>query len=234
MSAHPDPAVRSVFDAWSVRRQRAVIFDFNGTLSDDEPLLLKIYEELFREHLQWSLTPADYYARLAGRSDREIVALVLAEHPDTDPELMPLLLRQRQKRYRELVQQRSPIAAETAQLVHLLADRGVPMAVVTGAQRADVNYVLAHSAVAGHFTVVVTEEDVRSGKPDPEGFLVGATALGVTPADVLAFEDSLPGVAAARAAGMRCIAVEGTHDRATLLAAADAVVPALTASLFSD
>lgn len=231
MSVHPDPAVRSVIDAWSVGPQRAVIFDFNGTLSDDEPILLRIYQELFREHLQWTLTPADYYSRLAGRSDREIVEAVLAEHPDADP---ALLLRQRQQRYRDIVEQSSPIAPRTAQLVHLLADQGVPMAVVTGAQRADVDYVLAHSALAGQFSVLVTEEDVRNGKPHPEGFLAGAAALGVRPGDVLAFEDSLPGMSAARSAGMRCIAVEGTHDRATLLAAADAVVPALTADLFAE
>ena len=79
--------------------------------------------------------------------------------------------------------------------------------------------------------MVVTEEDVTRGKPDPEGFLRAARALGVEPHEVLVLEDSLAGVRAAKAAGMRCVAVTGTHDTATLAAEGVTVVDVLSPAL---
>ncbi|MDT5160967.1 MAG: beta-phosphoglucomutase, partial [Mycobacterium sp.] len=61
-----------VIHAWMLSDQPAVIFDFNGTLSDDEPILYDIFSELFRVHLDWAMTTGDYRDELLGRSDREI------------------------------------------------------------------------------------------------------------------------------------------------------------------
>jgi len=217
------------------RAPRAVLFDFNGTLCNDEPVLLRLYTRMFREHLDWALTPDDYWARFAGRSDREIVESAVARtRPEDGPHpeeaqrpLVQRLLAERQRRYREAVARSSPIADGTARLVRRLAQAGTALGIVTGAQRADVDFVLAHSAVDGLIPVLVTEEDVRRGKPDPEGFLLGARELGVAPEDVVAFEDSLPGLRAARAAGMRTVGVAGTCTRGQLAAEADVVVEAL-------
>jgi len=220
-----DPA--GVITLWAAHPDRAVIFDFNGTLSDDEPLILRIYTEMFLEHLKWTLTPSHYYATLAGRSDREIINSVVAELDPGNEALATQLLMQRRHRYCELVEKRSPIAPETAAFVHLLYDQGLPLGIVTGAQRIDVEFVISRSAVSEMFSVIIAEEDVARGKPDPEGFLAGAQKLGVEPAHILAFEDSVPGVRAAKAAGMRCIAVEGTRERSVLEREADAVARSL-------
>jgi beta-phosphoglucomutase len=217
-----------VLREWAVRADRAVIFDFNGTLSDDEPLLLRIFTELFDEHLGWRLTAEEYAARLAGYSDREIVERVVAEQGRGEAELVERLLAQRRDRYHELARQKSPIRPGTVALVARLDAAGVPMAVVTGAQRPDVELVLAHSAVGDTLTLVVAEEDVARGKPHPEGFLAGASLLGVDPAAVLVFEDSVAGARGAHAAGMRVLGVEGGGSPVEDLAGeADAVVPAL-------
>lgn len=219
-----DPRTAQVIDTWSALPDRGVIFDFNGTLSDDEPLLLRIFQEMFRERLGWTLSPRHYYSRLAGRSDREIVEVLVDELGDADGPLTADLLAQRRRRYRELVDERSPIGTPTVDLALALHRAEVPLGIVTGAQRIDVEYVVSRSPLAGVFGAVVTEEDVRNGKPHPEGFLTGAAALGVDPANVLVFEDSVHGVRAAKDAGMACIAVEGTRERAVLAAVADAVV----------
>ena len=228
-----DARAATVIDAWASSPHRGVIFDFNGTLSDDEPLLLRIYSEMFLHHLQWTLTPRHYYARLAGRSDREIIDIIVEELADGDEALAARLLRERRQRYCELVEQRSPILPATVRLVRLLHDQNVPLGIVTGAQRIDVEFVISRSPLADVFPVIVTEEDVAHGKPEPDGFLAGAQQLGIDPAHLLAFEDSVPGVRAARAAGMRCIAVEGTRDRATLEGEADAVTARLSPGLFA-
>jgi len=209
-----------------------VVFDFNGTLSNDEPLLLRLYTEMFLERLAWRLTAAEYFHRFAGRSDREIVGTVVVEHASGDASLVASLLAERVVRYREMVAERSPIEPATAALVRLLHDRGVPLAIVTGALRADVDLVLGHSGLAGLFGVVVTEEDVRRGKPDPEGFALAASGLAVAPSLVLVFEDSVFGIEGAKAAGMACVGVVGTRTRAELEPFADAVVDALGPGLF--
>jgi len=211
-----------------------VIFDFNGTLSNDEPLLLRLYTEMFAEHLGWQLTPEDYFRRFAGRSDREIIDAAAAEHGTGRGVSTNRLLEERRDRYARLVGERSPVEAATVALVRLLGAHGVPMGVVTGAQRVDVECVLGGSGLGRAFAAVVTEEDVVRGKPDPEGFRLGAARLGVEATSVLAFEDSLFGVRAARAAGMVCIAVEGTVSRTELDGEADGVVARLEPALFED
>ncbi|MFF5209693.1 HAD family hydrolase [Streptosporangium sp. NPDC000396] len=227
MKETPVTALGAVIASWAARPGRGVIFDFNGTLSNDEPLLLRIFTEMFLERLGWTMTPEHYYLHLAGRSDREIIDTVVAEIGGGDGELAALMLEERRRRYRELVETRSPIEPATARLVRRLADDGIPVGIVTGAQRADVEFVLRHSAIAGLIEVIVCEEDVTRGKPDPEGFLAGARGLGLDAADILVFEDSTYGLRAARAAGMRCVGIEGTRDGATLAHEADAVVAEL-------
>lgn len=211
-------AVDDVVRRWAGRPDRAVIFDFNGTLSDDEPLLLRIFTELFAEHLGWQMSTEDYAERLLGHSDREIVEVAVREHGEGDRDLVERLLQRRRTRYGELVALRSPITDGAAELVAALGASGVPMAIVTGAQRADVRAVLDSCATGAHIDLLVTEEDVRRGKPDPEGFLRGAALMGVAPADVLVFEDSVPGIRAALAAGMACLAVVGEDPRPAVLA----------------
>lgn len=255
------PSVRKDAEEGGVvgeRTPRAVVFDFNGTLCDDEPVLLRLFTAMFREHLDWTLTPEDYYGPLAGRSDREIVETAVARSrwgsadgeggssADCDrahdgdrtdggrSALVERLLAERSRRYREAVAHASPIGDGAVRLVRHLAGAGTALGVVTGAQRADVEFVLADRALDGLITTLVAEEDVRVGKPDPEGFLIGARELGVRPADTVVFEDSVHGLRAARAAGMTAVGVTGTAPRSALAPEADDVVDALGPELLES
>jgi beta-phosphoglucomutase len=206
-----------------------VIFDFNGTLSDDEPILFRIFSELFGEHLNWDLTQQDYDRHLLGHSDREIVEKAL-EITGADGHDVDALLDLRKHRYRDLVADDNPIRPDTVRLVQLLADHEVPMAIVTGAQRDDVQAVLSTSPVGELIRVVVAEEDVARGKPDPEGFLSGAAHIGCAPDQIVVFEDSVPGVRGALAAGMGCIAV-AVEPSDELAVVAPAMVPRLSVDI---
>jgi beta-phosphoglucomutase-like phosphatase (HAD superfamily) len=119
------------------------------------------------------------------------------------------------------------------QLVKLLADNEIPLGIVTGAQRDDVLAVLAGSPAGELFGVLIAEEDVRDGKPHPEGFLTAARLLRRRPDDVLVFEDCVPGVQAALAAGMHCVAV-ASEPSSELDATAPAIVAELSAELVED
>jgi HAD superfamily hydrolase (TIGR01509 family) len=198
------------------------MFDFNGTLSDDEPLLFAILSELFAE--QGRPLPEDvYFERLAGRSDPEIVRTWLGDdHPAVDA-----VLEGRVARYRSAVADGSTISPGARQAV-LEAAGHVPVAVVSGAYRDEVVPALSAAGLDEAVAVVVTIEDVGRGKPDPAGYLLALELLDgdVGPGDVTVFEDTESGVAAAKAAGMRCVAIPGTHTPERL-ALADELAPAL-------
>lgn len=231
MASSDAPSAQETMQAWARRPGRAVLFDFNGTLSDDEPILLRIFTGLFAEHLDWRMSEEEYGEQLLGHSDREIVEFAVREHGNGDVALVETLLDLRRRRYLETVATHSPITTGAAEFVEGLAARGVPMAIVTGAQREDVVAVLDGCSTGRHINLLVTVDDVQRGKPDPEGFMSGAALLDVDPADVLVFEDSVPGIRAARAAGMNCIAVVGDGPRSAVVAEGAPIIPCLSADL---
>lgn len=203
-------------------RAHAVMFDFNGTLSQDEPILYAIFQELFAEHGR-PLSAQEYFDELAGLSDPEIVRTWLGrDHPAVDD-----VIAERIARYRERVADGSSIPASVRAAVRHAAGR-VPVAVVSGAARAEIEPVLAAAELDDVLGTIVSADDIDAGKPDPEGYVRALALLDgdVRAQDVVVFEDTEAGVAAAKAAGMRCVAVLGTlaPDR---LARADEVVEAL-------
>jgi beta-phosphoglucomutase len=203
---------------------RAVIFDFNGTLSDDEPILYAIYAALFAEHGR-PLPESEYYSRLAGLSDPEIVHRWLGRRDDAEH-----VVHQRVTRYREAVSDGSTIGPSVRRAVASAAAR-VPVAIVSGAASAEIEPVIAAAGLKEAFTAVVTSDHVTNGKPHPEGYqvalgLLGGRAQGLRAEEVTAFEDTEAGVASAKAAGMRCVAVARTLPPARL-SAADEIVDAL-------
>ena len=205
---------------------RAVIFDFNGTLSHDEPILCEIYGELFAEHGR-PLSAQEYFDELAGLSDPEIVRTWLGrDHPAVGE-----VIEQRITRYRERVADGSSIAEPVREAVRYAAAR-VPVAVVSGAARVEIEPVLRAAGLDGLVQAIVAAEDVDDGKPHPAGYLRARELLdsGLDASDMLVLEDTEAGIASAKAAGMRCIAVLGTLAPARL-AAADEIVPAIDVSL---
>lgn len=205
---------------------RAVIFDFNGTLSNDEPILCDIFRELFAEHGK-PLSAEEYFDRLAGLSDPEIVRTWLGPtHPAVDE-----VIAERIARYRAAVSGGSAVSETVRQAVRYAAGR-VPVGIVSGAARAEIEPVLAAAGLTGAIQVVVSADDIREGKPDPEGYLRALDLLDdeIRGGEILVFEDTEAGIASAKGAGMRCVAVLGTL-KPERLAAADEIVPAIDVAL---
>ena len=201
------------------RPVRAVAFDFNGTLSDDEPVLLSVYQELFAERGR-PLTAETYFATLAGNTEEFIIATWL----DVDGDELAVLMERRIEGYLERCRDGSTISAAARQAVSDAAAR-VPVTVVSGAFRREIAPVLAGAGIDRHVSFLVTADDVERGKPDPECYLLAASQLGISPAELVAFEDTEAGVASAKGAGAYCVAVVGTHTPERL-AAADELVDA--------
>ena len=209
-------------------RPRALIFDFNGTLSDDETIMYRVFAELFERHGR-PLSKQAYLDELAGLSDEQIVTTWLGTDVDVDA-----IVAERIQRYIDAVAETETVGEDVRRGVLYAASR-VPVLIVSGAAHAEIEGVLAASGLADAVTAVISSDAVTDGKPHPEGYLRALSVLhehGVdaAPAQVVAFEDTEAGVASAKAAGMRCIAVAGTLPRERL-AAADSIVPGIGESL---
>jgi beta-phosphoglucomutase len=207
-----------------MRAARALVFDFNGTISHDEPLLYAIYAELFAEHGR-PLGEEDYYGRLAGSAEEAIIGGWLG----IEGAELRALVDERVERYRR-VADGSTVPNAIREAVRYAASR-VPVGIVSGAYRCEIEPVLRGADLADAFDVLIAADDVTRGKPDPEGYVRVLKALGeLPPAEVVAFEDTEAGVASARGAGLRCLAVRGTLPDERL-AAADGIIDAVDLEL---
>jgi beta-phosphoglucomutase len=180
---------------------QAVVFDFNGTLSDDEPVLARVYQELIPD-----LTVDDYYERYAGHTDEHIF--------DGDERLIA----ERVRRYVELCSDGSTVDEETRAAVRFAAER-IPVGLVSAALRAEIDPVLGAAGLLDLFRIVVAQDDVTRGKPDPQPYLLAAERLQVEPADLVVFEDTDVGVASARAAGAYVVGLTRTLGAERMAAA---------------
>jgi HAD superfamily hydrolase (TIGR01509 family) len=196
----------------------AVVFDFNGTLSDDEPVLCELFIHLFAEHGK-PLSAQEYFDRLAGLSDPEIVRTWLgADHPDVDA-----VIAERVARYTAAVADGSTVHDHVREAVRYAADR-VPLAICSGAARAEIEPVVEAAGLAGCFRAIVSSDDVVAGKPNPEGYSTAFGLLGIAPADGLVVEDTEAGIASAKAAGTGIVLAVKSTLEPHRLAQADALI----------
>jgi beta-phosphoglucomutase len=199
----------------------AVVFDFNGTLSDDEPILCAIFMQLFAEHGR-PLSAQEYFDELAGLSDPEIVTTWLGEeHEDVRK-----VIDERVRLYRAAAADGSTVHEHVREAVRFAAER-VPLAICSGAARAEIEPVVESAGLAACFQTIVSSDDVVHGKPDPEGYVTAFEVLEVDPAGAVVFEDTEAGIASAHAAGAGRVIAMRTTLGPHRLAAADELIERL-------
>lgn len=217
---------------------RAVLFDFNGVLVDDEPIHLELTRRVLREE-GLTLSARDYFGGLVGVPDRACFRAAL-EHSGrrADERSLTALVERKAAYYRELMERPGiPVFPAAGPLLAALSAAGLRLGLVTGALRREVVPILERAGWLKAFEALVTAEDVAAGKPDPACYHLGLERLSsgrssreppLQPHEVAAIEDSANGLAAARGAGLVTIGV--THSfAAERLAAADLVVAGLGA-----
>jgi len=212
---------------------RAVIFDFNGVIVDDEPIHFRLFQKVLGEE-GIDLTKDDYYARYLGFDDRGAFIAGYREHgrPLSEQKLAELIER-KAVYYREAIRSHVSIFPGVKNLVADLAQR-LSLAVASGALREEIETILSTLGLRDYFHAIMSAEDVSEGKPEPEIFLKALARLNarldddppIAAADCIVIEDSKEGIRAARRAGMQCLAVMNSHP-AELLSEATAVVKSL-------
>lgn len=211
---------------------RAVVFDCDGVFADSEPAHFSAFREALGT-IGIGLTEDDYFHRYIAYEDASFFRMVAADHGrDLDSGGLEDLLSVKRSRLEEALPDLPPIAG-TSEFLLGARGEGCRIAVASGARREEVRTILRGAGVLESIDVLVTAEDVRLHKPNPEPFLTAMNRLNerepnlnLEPADCLVVEDAVIGVTAAREAGMWAVGLTTSYDAAAL-ARAHLVLPDL-------
>jgi beta-phosphoglucomutase family hydrolase len=199
---------------------RAVIFDFDGVIADDERLHLQGFRLALSAH-GISITEHQYWQRYLGLDDREAFRTILQDNDRVlDEAEIARLMERKERVFREIASERVEIFPGVRELLDDLRGGPSPIAIAigSGALRAEILVVLELLELRERFDAIVAADDVRRGKPDPEIFLTACDRLaatvapGLSPAQCVVIEDSIAGIGAARAAGMRTVGVTNSYS----------------------
>lgn len=188
---------------------KAVLFDFNGVLVDDESL----HQEAFSAALAlegWTLTPEDYLTRYFGVEDRELFERFFQDQgiqlaPD---EIIDWV--ERKGRIYEGFLERVVLIPGAPEALRDFAAH-VPVAIVSGALRSEIEALLKRFSLEKLVTVIVAAGEIPRGKPAPDAYQKAVALLGIEPWEGLVLEDAPAGIQAARQAGLTCWALSTSH-----------------------
>jgi len=213
---------------------KAMIFDCDGVIVDSEPTHFRAFEATLADD-QITLTFEDYQERYLAMDDLGCFRAVFADQNRAlDMRLLKKLVLEKKARYAALSATTLRLYPDTVDFIHQARKR-YRLAIASGAFRAEIKAALALGDLQSCFEVIVSAQDVKRGKPDPEAYLTALDRLNrsgqhlpLQPHECLVIEDSLHGVQSARAAGMACVAVTHSYTRAQLEGHANRVVASLS------
>lgn len=198
---------------------RAVLFDFNGVIIDDEAIHARLIADIL---LSENLRPqADEYQQFClGRLDRDCLDNILSRRGRyVNAAYLDKLLVQKSQAYQtELTQLDSlPLFPGVVEFIETLVNADIKLGLVTGAIRAEVELILKRANLWDYFSVIVTADQVTVGKPDPSGYLMAldqlqaqCPGLELAPMNCLVIEDTFMGIEAARRAGLPVLGIAHT------------------------
>jgi len=220
---------------------KAILFDFNGVIIDDEAIQMKAYQEVLRGH-EIDLTE-EWYMSALGMDDRTFVKAMFerAKKPLTDS-IVDAVQQAKTELHRQMIEE-LPLFPGVLTFLKATA-REFRLGLVSMANKTEVGYVFERANLTPLFSIVVTAEDASVCKPAPDCYLTGLLKLNekrqherqlpLLASECLAIEDSPPGIQAARAAGMRTLGVTNTVSTDALRAAGAEVVTASLADWTVD
>ena len=211
---------------------KTVIFDFDGVITDSEILHLRAFNRVLAQY-DIEIKTKDYYKDYLGLTDVDCFQLVANKgRLGLDGREIENLVKQKNQVFQELAKSEGRIIEGVRDFLEMLEQNNVPTAICSGAVLAEIALILEEARLRSFFAVIVSAEQVKKGKPDPEGPLLTLQKLNriVSPAEAgiqnpilpnqcIVIEDSHWGLEAAKAAGMHTIAVTNSYD-------ADQLVPA--------
>ncbi len=195
---------------------KAALFDLDGVLIDTEPVYTRIWNDI-EKHFP---TGKENFAQIIKGSTLPKI-LNTYFRPEDHAAIVAML-----EEAEETMEY--PLFPDTIPFLQRLRTAGIPAAIVTSSNDRKMDRLFAmYPGFRDYFASVVTDSRVRHSKPDPEGYLLGASDLSTDPADCVVFEDSFNGLKAGRAAGCTVVGLSTTNPAGSLTDLADIVVPSL-------
>jgi HAD superfamily hydrolase (TIGR01509 family) len=196
-----------------------ILFDFNGVIVDDEAQHCEALLATLAEH-GCSVNREDYYREYLGLDDRECFRFTFQRMglPQDDRIVCEAVAR-KHALYQQMVTQSMQLVPGVADFIEDAALDGFQLAIVSGALRSEIDLILNQCGLRSHFAEIVAAEDVAVCKPDPTGYNRARAMLELSPQRCVVLEDSIPGLRAARAAGIPCVMLATSHPEAACAAA---------------
>jgi beta-phosphoglucomutase len=217
----------------------AVIFDFDGVLVDSEKLHYQAFNRTLTKY-HYQLSMRDYYDKFLGLSDLELLRVVDKEGKlSLSNQQFEKLLGEKANLFKEMAATEAGIIEGVPQVLKMLAGNKIPMGICSGALLPEIETILKGAGLREFFEVIVSAEQVKRGKPDPEGFTLALKLLNkklyksTRAENCVVIEDSHWGLEAAKAAGMRAVAITNSYA-AEHLKPADKVIAHLNELTLAD
>ncbi|HEY4619860.1 MAG TPA: HAD family phosphatase [Nitrospirota bacterium] len=211
---------------------KAIIFDFDGVITDSEPVHLKMFQKVLGE-MGLTISEKDYYEIYLGMDDKGCFSTVLKSNGiDSNSEHIQSLIDKKTEYLMDYIRDNLFIYPGVVEFIETSSEKYL-LAIASGALRHEIEFILEGAGIRPAFDIIVSAEDVSEGKPNPECFNKALERLNeissqpITTADCFIIEDSIAGIEAAKAAGIRCVAVTNTYGR-DRLKMADIVVNSVT------
>lgn len=192
----------------------AAIFDMDGTLVDNNPYHFKAWKELFDQYNRVEVTPDLFNEKISGVPGMVIMRNFFGA--DYDEQQLKAMFEEKTVRYREIYQPNIAPINGLERLLQELKNAGVKLAVASSATTSNIDFILNNLSIKSMFDTIVDGPRINKAKPNPQIFLKAADDLGITPDNCVVFEDSLSGVKAANAAGMKVVGITTSHTPAEL------------------
>ncbi|NOY14910.1 MAG: HAD family phosphatase [bacterium] len=199
---------------------RGVVFDMNGVIIDDERVHQESWRRLCRKY-GFHVTEEEFRTQIFGRTELDTLKYLFKDN--LDPDKLQSYLNERVQIAMEILGPNPKPTAGVVEFIKNLYKVGIPIALATSSRRPYTQFVLDRFDIKHFFKCVVTAQDIKHGKPDPEIYLTAVECIGVDPLACVAIEDSVSGITSAKRAGMKVIGITTTHS-ASQLQGADMVI----------
>ena len=201
---------------------RAVIFDFDGVITDSEVLHLRAFNKSLIPY-GVEISTKDYYTNYLGFSDFDCYKILVDKGLlKIDERQIGDIIKKKSKIFEELTRTEGRTIEGVQELLQMLEDNNIPMAICSGSLLVEIEAMLEESRLRHYFDEIVSAEQVRKGKPHPEGFLLSLKKLNkkyqplIAAGECIVIEDSHWGLKAGKAAGMHTVAVTNSYDAGQL------------------
>ena len=208
---------------------RAVIWDMDGVIADTAAYHKQAWQETFQKR-GVNFTEDDFKHSFGLRND-SIIPHILGE--GVSQEKIAIIADEKEESFRRIIGQNIKPLPGVISLIKSLAEANFKLALASSTPIENIQLLTKSLGISSYFQSIVADKDVSEGKPSPQVFLLAAQKLGVEPKNCVVIEDAVAGVAAAKRAGMRCIAVTTSHPRGSL-EEADLIVDTLESVTVPD